>query len=103
MTFGLLVFCCSNLLWLNLSPTAFKNIGWRFYLVFICISLASSITVFFFFPNTLGKPLEEVARLFGDEDLVAVYQADLTVDHERDSLEGEKVGGGSHVEVERVP
>jgi phenylpyruvate tautomerase PptA (4-oxalocrotonate tautomerase family) len=30
-----------------------------------------------FFPDTLGKPLEEVAVLFGDTDMVAVYQTDF--------------------------
>lgn len=32
---------------------------------------------FFVFPDTLHKPLEEVAALFGDQELVVVYQQEL--------------------------
>ncbi len=32
---------------------------------------------FFVFPDTLHKPLEEVAALFGDRELVVVYQQEL--------------------------
>lgn len=35
--------------------------------------MIGSLVMFFTFPDTLNKPLEEVARLFGDEDLVAIY------------------------------
>jgi sugar porter (SP) family MFS transporter len=83
MTTGICVFCLCNILWLQLAPTAFANIGWKFYLVFICISCASATTVYFIYPDTLNKPLEEVAMLFGDHDLVAIYQQDIIVDHER--------------------
>ena len=40
--------------------------------------------MFFTFPDTLNKPLEEIAALFGDDDLVAIYQRDvvITSDHE---------------------
>ena len=32
-----------------------------------------------YFPDTNGMPLEEVAKLFGDEDEVAVYQAEINI------------------------
>lgn len=35
--------------------------------------------MWFFFPNTKGLPLEEVAALFGDEDEIAVYQREIDV------------------------
>ena len=34
----------------------------------------------FLFPDTRGLPLEEIAAMFGDEDEVAVYQAEIEVD-----------------------
>ncbi|TVY54264.1 Lactose permease [Lachnellula cervina] len=70
MTINVIGFCIVNLLWLEIAPTAFKTIGWKFYLVFICISVFGAAIIFFTFPDTLGKPLEEVARLFGDEELL---------------------------------
>jgi hypothetical protein len=36
--------------------------------------------MWFYFPDTNGLPLEEVAAIFGDADEVAIYQRDLEVD-----------------------
>lgn len=61
-----------NIMWTQVSPIAFAAIGWKYYMVFICCCVVAAV-VMFFFPNTLNKPLEEVAMLFGDGDLVAHY------------------------------
>jgi hypothetical protein len=83
MTLGVIGFCLIDILWLELAPTAFASIAWKYYLVFICVSVVSAAVIFFTFPNTLHMPLEEVAKLFGDDDLVAVYQRDIHIDHEK--------------------
>ncbi|KAL3474490.1 sugar transporter family protein [Aspergillus californicus] len=62
-----------NIMWTQVSPVAFENIGWKYYLVFICCCIASAVVMFLFYPNTLNKSLEEVALMFGDDDLVAHY------------------------------
>jgi MFS family permease len=48
------------------SPTALANVGWRYYFFFIVCNLACFLMVFFFFPETKGKSLEEVSEVFGD-------------------------------------
>jgi hypothetical protein len=63
-------FCLGNIIWLGAAPTAFANIGWKYYLFFIIITAITTVVVYFKFPNTLNVPLEEVARLFGDDDLI---------------------------------
>jgi uncharacterized membrane protein YwzB len=51
------------------TPIAMENISWKFYIVF-CVVLAIQIVVeYFFFPETKGLSLEEVAKVFGDESL----------------------------------
>lgn len=35
----------------------------------------------FFFPDTKGVPLEEIAAIFGDADEVAIYQREIEIDH----------------------
>jgi len=35
--------------------------------------------VWVYYPDTRGKPLEEIAALFGDADEVAVYQEEIEV------------------------
>ena len=63
---------------------------------------------FFVFPDTLHKPLEEVAALFGDQELVVVYQQELegaepgkaTLYEIEASIPGYNSGGGE-VEAEK--
>jgi hypothetical protein len=57
-----------NIIWLQAAPTAFANIGWKFYLCFIIPGLVAAPIIWTWFPNTLGVPLEEVAAIFGDQD-----------------------------------
>jgi hypothetical protein len=71
-----------NILWTQVAPTAFANIGWKFYLVFVVCSVVFGTAIIFIYPDTLNKPLEEVAAMFGDEDLIAVYSGGSTHDHE---------------------
>jgi hypothetical protein len=47
-------------------PPAFVNIQWRTYIVFGVFCVAMFIHVFFMFPETAGKPLEEVTSIFED-------------------------------------
>ncbi|KAL3474489.1 general substrate transporter [Aspergillus californicus] len=67
MTLNVISFSATNLFWLELSPTAFANIHWRFHLVFICVSFCNALVIYFFFPDTLRRPLEEITLLFGDD------------------------------------
>lgn len=47
-------------------PPAFINIRWQTYIVFGVFCVAMWIHVFFMFPETAGKPLEEVTAMFED-------------------------------------
>jgi hypothetical protein len=41
-------------------------VQWRTYIVFAVFCIAMTIHVFFMFPETAGKPLEEVNEMFED-------------------------------------
>ncbi len=69
-----------NIVWLQSAPTAFANIGWKFYLCFIIPGTLGAICMWIWFPDTNGLPLEEVAAIFGDADEVAIYQREIEVD-----------------------
>lgn len=45
-------------------PPAFVNIQWKVYLVFGAFCTAMALHVFFLFPETAGKSLEEVETMF---------------------------------------
>jgi hypothetical protein len=65
MTLSVIGFCVVDILWLEIAPTAIAEIGWKYYLVFISLSVPGAAILFFFYPDTLGKPLEEVCLCFG--------------------------------------
>ncbi|CAF9936030.1 hypothetical protein IMSHALPRED_010435 [Imshaugia aleurites] len=66
-------------LFVGVAPTSFTHIGWKFYLVFICLDVCTFTMVWVVFPETKGLSLEEINELFGDP--VAVH---ITHDQEDD-------------------
>ncbi|CAJ0553174.1 Ff.00g116860.m01.CDS01 [Fusarium sp. VM40] len=44
-----------------------NNIGWKFYMIFVAITMASTIAIWFTFPETQNLPLEEINTLFGEK------------------------------------
>jgi hypothetical protein len=60
------------------------------------------VAMWFFFPDTKGIPLEEVAAIFGDADEVAVYERELDFDPATHTVTSniahEKVEEPDHVE-----
>ncbi|KAJ9604753.1 hypothetical protein H2200_010867 [Cladophialophora chaetospira] len=49
------------------APVAFKNIGWRMFLIYFALMIISEIVVYFYICETKGLPVEEIGALFGDE------------------------------------
>ncbi|CDK26983.1 unnamed protein product [Kuraishia capsulata CBS 1993] len=48
-------------------PPAFNNIGWKTFAIFGTFCFAMAIHIFFTFPETAGKSLEEIDYLFGPD------------------------------------
>lgn len=48
------------------TPPAFENIMWKSYIIFGVFNAAMFIHVFFMFPETAGKTLEETEAIFDD-------------------------------------
>lgn len=46
------------------NPIAMDAIDWKYYIVFCCIIAVEIVVVFFTFPETSGRTLEEVAEVF---------------------------------------
>jgi hypothetical protein len=46
------------------NPIALEAIGWKYYIVFAVILVFITVTVYFFYPETKGHSLEEMAILF---------------------------------------
>lgn len=92
-----------NIVWLQAAPTAFATIGYYYYIIFIVCSVFGSLMAFFYFPDTLHKPLEEVAALFGDQDLVVVYQQQLGDSELGDSIKEKEAQDSEKDDMKKAP
>lgn len=59
------------------NPIGLNNLGWRYYIVFCCLLVGILATCYFYFPETKGYTLEEIAVVFDGADAEPV-QADIT-------------------------
>ncbi|KAK8120609.1 general substrate transporter [Apiospora kogelbergensis] len=48
------------------TPVAINTIGWQYYIVFAVVSACIPVTVYFLFPETMGRNLEEIDMMFKD-------------------------------------
>ncbi|KAK6956058.1 hypothetical protein Daesc_001328 [Daldinia eschscholtzii] len=79
------------------NPIGLKNVSWR-YLISYCCFLAFEITfVYFIFPETFGRTLEELAFLFEDKALAdeAVHAVEKVVVHHEEPPIGKGTSGGN--------
>ncbi len=52
------------------TPIAIDTIGWRYYIVFAVIAACVPVSVYFLFPETMGRNLEEIDLIFKDSPSV---------------------------------
>ncbi|KAL8278149.1 hypothetical protein RQP46_009473 [Phenoliferia psychrophenolica] len=65
------------------AATMTERLGWKAYLLFICFSLVNVTLFMIFVPETANVPLEEMARIFGDHDQVAIHATDIHLENEK--------------------
>ncbi|KAJ5239283.1 hypothetical protein N7468_003902 [Penicillium chermesinum] len=53
-----------NFLLAEITPIGFATIGWKYYIVFAVVNAAIVPSVYFFFPETKGRSLEEIDEIF---------------------------------------
>ncbi|ATY61073.1 MFS sugar [Cordyceps militaris] len=53
-----------NFLLAEVTPIGFNTIGYRYYIIFAVLNAAIVPTVYFFFPETSGRSLEEIDEIF---------------------------------------
>ena len=107
MGFGISILFLTVIAYLEAAPTAFAQVGWKYYLLFIVLTSINVPLVWWIFPETKGLTLEEIGEKFGDE--VAVHITGLT-DEQRAELDErivlEKAAGAAtatHVETKGPP
>ncbi|KAF5971481.1 hexose transporter protein [Fusarium bulbicola] len=48
------------------NPIALSAIGWKYYIVYVALLVSYGFVIFFFYPETRGRTLEEISVIFGD-------------------------------------
>jgi predicted MFS family arabinose efflux permease len=71
------------------GATAIATIGWRYFLVFIGLTVITVTVIFFFYPETKGRSLEELAELFGEPVAVHLTAAAGATEEEKRELDME--------------
>lgn len=59
------------------NPIALERIAWRYYIVFIVVLLVFGLTAYFYYPETKGYTLEQVAVIFDGPDALVANTAEV--------------------------
>ncbi|KAK7530857.1 general substrate transporter [Phyllosticta citribraziliensis] len=59
-----------NFVVLMVTPVALDSIGWRYYIVFAVIGACIPISIYLFYPETMGRNLEELDLMFRESPSV---------------------------------
>ncbi|KAH8776587.1 general substrate transporter [Diaporthe sp. PMI_573] len=55
-----------NFVIVMITPVAIDTIGWQYYIVFAVIGFLIPVSVYFLYPETMGRNLEEIDMMFKD-------------------------------------
>jgi len=58
----------SNFVVVQVTPLGIENLGWKFYLVWMSLNIAIVPTVYFFYPETANRHLEDIDRMYREND-----------------------------------
>ena len=50
------------------NPFALAAVAWKYYILFVVLLIIITVTIYFFYPETRGYILEEIARVFDGEN-----------------------------------
>ncbi|EJD39501.1 general substrate transporter [Auricularia subglabra TFB-10046 SS5] len=89
----------SNVLISQVSPIGLKNIGWKYYIVFVVTNIANMLIVLFFFPETKGKSLEEMDAVFGDQAIPHALETGKTANVGGDAEKAHRAPSDEKVDV----
>ncbi|BGP57934.1 high affinity glucose transporter [Rhodotorula sphaerocarpa] len=61
------------------TPPAFRNIQWKTYFLYMSFNIAIAIHIFFMFPETKGRTLEEMEEVFAAGNVFTAWRIPATV------------------------
>lgn len=65
------------------NSIAMDNIGWKYYIVFVVLLVIICLNTYFFYPETKGYSLEEIAKIFDGETLSVEVSLEELLEHNK--------------------
>ncbi|KAJ5698854.1 MFS sugar transporter [Penicillium macrosclerotiorum] len=81
------------------NPVGLSRIAWKWLLVYCCWLVFELVFIYFFFPETAGRTLEELSFMFEDKDKANEVAAAV---HKQLGEDDEKKKGTSHLEIQET-
>jgi MFS family permease len=86
----------------EITPVGIQNIGWKLYLVFCILNWATILVVYFWYPETAGKTLEQIDFLFASQSsLREVVKLSIRKDFDELAIIRETQAQAHHQKVEK--
>jgi Sugar (and other) transporter len=83
-----------------INPIALTAIAWKYYIVFVAVLISMILTVYFFYPETRGYSLEQIAVIFDGEDAEVLAPAEIKERTESMTVQTQQVKKVAHDHVE---
>ncbi|KIX10172.1 uncharacterized protein Z518_01253 [Rhinocladiella mackenziei CBS 650.93] len=64
---GYIVFNCMGVLMTQTAPLAIAAMTWKYFIIWLVLDCVYVVIVYFFYPETKNRTLEELAGVFGDK------------------------------------
>ncbi|KAL3464951.1 general substrate transporter [Aspergillus heterothallicus] len=72
-----------NFMVVEITPIGVQNLGWRFYIVWIVLNAAMVPTIYFFYPETAGRTLEDIDEYYRTDPPLLVFRDKEAVSRKR--------------------
>lgn len=63
-----------NFIVVEITPTGIQNLQWRFYIIWVVFNLVFVPTVYFFYPETANRTLEDLDTYYRDSPPLLVFR-----------------------------
>lgn len=86
-----------------ITPVAINSIGYRYYIVYACIGICVPFAVYFYFPESMGRSLEEMDLLFRESTSIrSVVRSSLRAPQTDDIFVSETLADKEKAVAERI-
>ncbi|KAF1827897.1 general substrate transporter [Dissoconium aciculare CBS 342.82] len=82
-----------NFIVVEITPTGIETLGWRFYIIWTVFNLSFVPLVYFFYPETAARTLEDIDQYFRDHSNILVHRDPEATSAKRPALYIEKEEG----------